>query len=89
FSLLVLAGLARAGENVTPASMQSGGRLMRNAETPGFAEAVRLGTDVHLAVSGPTVRGRVTQVFRNPTDRWIEAVYVFPLPEDGAVDYLK
>lgn len=89
FSLLVLAGLARAGESPTPASMQSGGLLMHNAATPGFAEAVRLGTDVHLAVSGPTVRGRVTQVFRNPTDRWVEAVYVFPLPENGAVDYLK
>ncbi|QCI66439.1 marine proteobacterial sortase target protein [Phreatobacter stygius] len=89
FGLLALVGLGRAGETPTPSAMQSGGLLMRNAQAPGFTEALRLGTDVHLAVSGPTVRGRITQVFRNPTDRWVEAVYVFPLPEDGAVDYLK
>jgi len=30
-------------------------------------EAVRLGIDVDISVSGPTLRGRVTQVFKNPT----------------------
>jgi Ca-activated chloride channel family protein len=48
-----------------------------------------LGTDVGLNVSGPTARARVTQIFHNPTDGWVEAVYVYPLPEGGAVDTLK
>ena len=49
----------------------------------------RLGIDVDLTVSGPTVRARVTQIFRNPTQNWVEAVYVYPLPAGGAVDTLK
>jgi len=35
------------------------------------------------------IRARVTQIFRNPTQNWVEAVYVYPLPEGGAVDTLK
>jgi Ca-activated chloride channel family protein len=52
-------------------------------------EAVRLGTDIDMTVSGLTVRTRVTQAFRNDTDHWVEAVYVYPLPDDGGVDTLK
>ena len=40
-------------------------------------------------MSGPTARARVTQIFQNPTSGWVEAVYVYPLPEGGAVDTLK
>jgi Ca-activated chloride channel family protein len=40
-------------------------------------------------VSGPTLRARVTQLFCNPTQDWMEALYVYPLPEGGAVDTLK
>jgi Ca-activated chloride channel homolog len=40
-------------------------------------------------VSGPTSRARVTQIFDNPTKEWVEAVYVNPLPDGGAVDTLK
>ena len=54
-----------------------------------YAEAIRLGIDVDLTVSGPTIRARVTQLFRNPTKDWVEAVYVYPLPAGGAVDTLK
>src|SRR6185295_2792784 len=36
-----------------------------------------------------TIRARITQVFHNPTDAWVEAVYVYPLPEGGAVDTMK
>ncbi|MET0346301.1 MAG: marine proteobacterial sortase target protein [Casimicrobiaceae bacterium] len=45
-------------------------------------------TDVHMDVSGMTVRVRVTQRFVNPTTDWREGVYVFPLPEKAAVDHL-
>ena len=50
-------------------------------------------TSVHggstCGVSGPTVRARVTQIFRNPTQQWMEATYVYPLPAGGTVDTLK
>ncbi|MFE0753543.1 marine proteobacterial sortase target protein [Inquilinus sp. NPDC058860] len=74
---------------VTPGEMQSGALLFRANEKGRYVEAPRLGTDVDLTVSGPTARAHVTQVFQNPTDQWVEAVYVYPLPEDGAVDTLK
>jgi len=66
---------------------RSGSLLLKTED--GYADASRLGIDVDLAVSGPTVRARVTQIFRNPTQNWVEAVYVYPLPSGGAVDTLK
>jgi Ca-activated chloride channel family protein len=47
--------------------------------------APSLGTAAHLVVTGALVRGQVTQVFVNPTDRTVEAVYVFPLLDGAAV----
>ena len=44
---------------------RSGSLLFRTED--GYADATRLGIDVDLDVSGPTIRARVTQIFRNPT----------------------
>jgi Ca-activated chloride channel family protein len=74
---------------VSPADMHSGALLLKSTEQGRYVEAPRLGTDVDLTVSGPTARARVTQIFRNPTDGWLEAVYVHPLPDGAAVDTLK
>ena len=52
-----------------PGDARSGSLLLKTES--GYAEAARLGIDVDLTVSGPTIRGRVTQIFRNPTDEWI------------------
>jgi Ca-activated chloride channel family protein len=71
-----------------PADMRSGTLLLKN-DGNGATEATRLGIDVDLTVSGPTVRARVTQIFKNPTQNWVEATYVYPLPSGGAVDTLK
>ena len=70
-----------------PGDAKSGALLLKTED--GYAEAIRLGIDVDLTVSGPTVRARVTQLFRNPTKDWVEAVYVYPLPPGGAVDTMK
>lgn len=43
-------------------------------------------TDVKADVSGFIARVNVTQTFHNPTEETIEAVYVFPLPHEAAVD---
>ncbi len=73
---------------VTPGEMRSGALLLRS-DNERYVEAPLVATDVDLVVSGPTARARVTQIFHNPTDGWVEAVYVYPLPEGGAVDTLK
>lgn len=64
------------------------GSLIIKSEA-GETEATRLGIDVDLTVSGPTMRARVSQIFRNPTKDWVEATYIYPLPQGGAVDTLK
>src|SRR5262245_35435070 len=43
-------------------------------------------TDVQAEISGFVARVRVTQTFVNPGDEPLEAVYVFPLPHQAAVD---
>jgi len=70
-----------------PSDARSGSLLLKTED--GYADATRLGIDVDLTVSGPTIRARVTQIFKNPTQDWVEAVYVYPLPPGGAVDTLK
>ena len=89
--LLSLQGAAAQGAAATlarPSDARSGSLLFKD-EDGRYAEVPRLGIDVDLTVSGPTLRGRVTQIFRNPTSEWIEAIYVYPLPDGGAVDTLK
>jgi Ca-activated chloride channel family protein len=70
-----------------PADARTGSLLLKTDD--GYADAARLGIDVDLTVSGPTIRARITQLFRNPTEKWMEATYVYPLPPGGAVDTLK
>ncbi len=70
-----------------PGDARSGSLLLKDGDA--ITEAVRLGIDVDITVSGPTLRARITQVFRNPTQDWVEATYVYPLATGGAVDTLK
>ncbi len=44
---------------------------------------------ISLEITGMMVHGTVTQTFCNPTAEEIEAIYVFPLPEDAAVHYME
>jgi Ca-activated chloride channel family protein len=80
---------ARAAEGPARPSDAKSGALMLKTGDDAYAQAPRLGIDVDLTVSGPTIRARVTQVFRNPTNDWAEAIYVYPLAEGAAVDTLK
>src|SRR4051794_16050834 len=43
-------------------------------------------TEVALEISGDIVHAEVTQLFENPFDQRIEAVYAFPLPEKAAIN---
>lgn len=51
--------------------------------------AVRLGTHYEVRVSGRIARTRVVQAFRNSGRTWAAATYLYPLPEDAAVDSLR
>ncbi len=72
-----------------PDAIGSGTLLLTGKGVASAMPAMRLGTDMDVTVSGQTARVRVTQAFRNTSDRWMEATYLYPLPEEGAVDSLK
>jgi Ca-activated chloride channel family protein len=43
-------------------------------------------TEVHAKVTGNLARVEVTQTFENPFTSTLDAVYIFPLPDEAAVD---
>lgn len=90
---LTIFGQARAGEAklalITPNDVKAGSLLLKSTEGGKYLEAPRLATDFNVTISGPTARTIVTQRFENPADGFVEGVYVFPLPENSAVDTLK
>jgi Ca-activated chloride channel family protein len=60
-------------------SVEGGTRLL-------FAPSVA--TEAKITVNGVVARARVSQTFLNPSDQWVEGIYVFPLPENAAVDHM-
>lgn len=46
-------------------------------------------TDVQAKISGNLSRVAVTQTFENPFEEPLEAIYVFPLPDEAAVDEME
>ena len=49
---------------------------------------IALDTKVQMDVTGTINRVKLEQSFTNPSNDWVEGVYVFPLPIDSAVDHL-
>lgn len=45
--------------------------------------------DVKVSIDGQVATTVVDQVFRNPLDQRLQGVYMFPLPEDAALDQLS
>jgi len=91
-SLAALAAfsMARAADGEEEPEAIAAGTLMllpRGGGAP--LPAVRLGTHYEVRVSGRIARTRVVQAFRNGGRQWAAATYLYPLPEEGAVDSLK
>ncbi|MCK5070900.1 MAG: VWA domain-containing protein, partial [Desulfocapsa sp.] len=75
---------------VNLSEVQQGSLLFSiNADQGKFIAAPQLSQDVEIYVSGMTARTMVRQRFVNDTDKWQEAIYVFPLPDESAVDQLR
>ncbi|MDX2166941.1 MAG: VIT domain-containing protein [Deltaproteobacteria bacterium] len=82
--------IARADWNqgATPPEPESLPRCGLNAKPPGSEQEIPLPlthTDVKASVAGYIASVSVTQQYENPYQEKIEAVYVFPLPQDAAV----
>ncbi len=81
---------AGTAEPVPAETMLTQGGLFLPSERPGYViPATGVESDVEIDVSGLVARARITQRFVNPTAHWVEGVYVFPLPENAAVDRLE
>ncbi len=92
--LLVCAVPARAVPAANPGlaaldDLRSGHVLLRDEESGEYIPAVMHGSKVHFDISGLLATVRVEQSFRNNTERWLEGVYGFPLPETAAVRYME
>lgn len=72
---------------VSPSGMQSGSLLLRMKS--GYVVATRINTDIGVNVSGMVARVAIKQAFRNDGPDWVEGVYVFPLPDNAAVDHMR
>ena len=97
--LLMVVGLLLTAKGGIAADSQSGGDLSPAVEQNvgqgalrivqkdgGIVECPLKHTDVQADIAGFVARVKVTQTFHNPTKEKIEAVYVFPLPHESAVD---
>lgn len=75
---------------VSPSEVRRGELLFRDVSENGdFIPAPHLSQDVEIYVSGMTAKTVLKQRFVNDTESWQEAIYVFPLPAESAVDTLR
>jgi vault protein inter-alpha-trypsin-like protein len=79
------APVARAESPVGDATQ--GTLLWRTTREAPLMPAPALSTDVEMRVTLMVLRATVRQAFANPATAWAEGIYVFPLPEDAAVDH--
>ena len=86
---LVALGLASTAQAQTrPNDAKTGTLLFRLGSDGAFAPAPKVETDVVIHVTGMVARTRVAQTFVNPGTDFVEGLYVFPLPENAALDRL-
>jgi len=66
------------------------GSLLFKTDRPGrYIKAPTVSTDVKMDIAGPVIRTTLSQTFENASGEWVEGIYVFPLPENAAVDRLR
>jgi Ca-activated chloride channel homolog len=75
------------GGMLQAAEAPRGGLFFTGPEGP--RPAPQPATEVRMGIGGMVARVDVVQYFHNPHDEWQEGVYVFPLPEDAAVDRVR
>lgn len=72
-----------------PTQSARGMLMLRGPAIANSIPALRLRTDIDVSVTGSIQRVVVTQAFRNTSNQWMAGEYLYPLPDNGAVDSLK
>jgi Ca-activated chloride channel family protein len=75
-------------DKVNPINYVDSGSIIYRLSDSSRITQIALDTKVQMDITGTVNRVRVEQTFTNPSNEWVEGVYVFPLPEDSAVDHL-
>jgi len=89
----LLPGLVFAESNIVKnnssrAEIGAGGFLIKSGQNQ-YKPALRMESEVHFEVNGLIARAKVKQFFKNDSDLWVQGIYVFPLPDNAAVDRLR
>ena len=63
-----------------------GNNFFRNYQ---YSKATKVNIDVAMTITGMVNRVNVTQTFSNTTGNSQEGIYVFPLPENAAVNHMR
>ncbi|MDH3917008.1 MAG: marine proteobacterial sortase target protein [Rhodospirillales bacterium] len=89
-AVLLLPQAVRAAQPAAPfaEAPPPAGLFFKAGRDDALLEAPTLKSDVAVELNGQVARVKVRQRFHNPSDAWLEGVYVFPLPERSAVDRL-
>lgn len=64
------------------------GTQSQTEPAPMYIQAANVDSHFDVSITGPIVRTKVTQRFKNTGAVWQDGVYVFPLPNGAAVDAL-
>ncbi|MCU7937733.1 MAG: marine proteobacterial sortase target protein [gamma proteobacterium symbiont of Bathyaustriella thionipta] len=66
--------------------VKAGQLLFHTESRKKYQPALLLHTDMNLEVNGMVARINLKQRFKNTSEHWVEGIYVFPLPENAAVN---
>ncbi len=71
--------------------VKSGQLLLQNPgdSHPTYSAALLLDTQVDMQVNGMLAQVTIKQQFKNTSKQWLEGIYVFPLPENSAVNKMS
>ena len=73
---------------LNPINEVGSGSIIYTLSDKSIFTQIALDTKVQMDITGTINRVKLEQSFTNPSNDWVEGVYVFPLPTDSAVDHL-
>ena len=86
FAHLVNAGPLEMGS--TKEGTHAGMLFLKNEYGESY-QSLHLGSHVKMEISGLIASVTLTQEFKNDSDSWREGNYVFPLPENAAINHME
>lgn len=81
--------MATATSAIEMEQVNQGTLFYKAAHDGQLRSAPMLNTAIEMRVTGFINRAHLTQTFHNGSNDWVEGIYVFPLPENAAVDHMR